>query len=179
MLWCDMDSDLRATDDAPNFRRRNPNRGPGVPVNMAGMKMLAVLCLAAVSVQGPLVSCSLFRSGGAQSLTEKEQFFVSEVKPILERNCLRCHNGTVLPGKLDLRRRDLVAPGCLKPGQPEASLLVTAVSRKGTHPMLMPQLPVSLTDDQIGVLREWIEDGAVWPTGAAGTLKAVANPENP
>lgn len=144
------------------------------------MKILGLCCLAAVSVQGPMVSCSSWKvHPSATPLTEKERFFVTEVKPLLERNCLRCHNGTAIPGKLDLRSKNKVKDGYIRPGRPGESLLVTAVSRKGTHPLLMPQLPVSLTDDQIGVLREWIEDGAVWPSGPEGTLRAVRNPENP
>lgn len=141
------------------------------------MKILGLCCLAAVAVQGPLVSCSLWKSNPKPApLTENERFFVTEVKPVLQRQCLRCHNGTTLPGKLDLRSRDTVQPGFIHPGRPDDSLIVTAVSRRSTHPRMMPQCPVSLTDDQIGILREWIEDGAAWP---AGTLKAVPNPENP
>lgn len=144
------------------------------------MKLLTLLCLAAVAVQGPLISCSLCKPAAKSApLTERERFFVTEVKPLLERNCLRCHNGTTLPGKLDLRSHDRVAPGFIRPGRPDSSLLITAVSRNGTHPKMMPKLTMSLTDDQIGVLREWIEDGAAWPGGTEGTLKAVANPENP
>lgn len=144
------------------------------------MKILGICCLAAVAVQGPIVSCSLSKpGGGAAALTEKEQFFVTEVKPMLQRNCLRCHNGATMPGRLDLRNRGTVAPRFIHPGKPDKSLLITAISRNGTHPLLMPKLTLSLTDDQIGVLREWIEDGAVWPRGPEGQLKAVHNPENP
>jgi hypothetical protein len=144
------------------------------------MKLLALLCLAAVAVQGPLVSCSLWPSrAGGVAPTGNGHFFVTEVKPILERNCLRCHNGVTLPGKLDLRSRDTVKPGYIRHGNPDDSLLITAVSRNATHPRMMPQCPVSLTDDQIGVLREWIEDGAAWPAGHEGRLRAVPNPENP
>ncbi len=144
------------------------------------MKVLGLFCLAAVAVQGPLVSCSLWKSGSEHArLTENERYFVTEVKPVLERNCLRCHNGATLPGKLDLRNKDTVKPGFIHPGDPDKSLLVSAISRKGTHPLLMPKLTMSLTDDQIGVLREWIEDGAAWPSGQEGSLHAVANPENP
>jgi hypothetical protein len=144
------------------------------------MKVLGYCFFAVLMVQGHLVSCSLWQiNRGTVPLTENERFFVTEVKPILERNCLRCHNVAALPGKLDLRSRDRVAPRFIQPGSPDGSLLVTAVSRKGTHPLLMPQLPLSLTDDQIGVLREWIADGAAWPSGLEGRLKAVKNPENP
>jgi hypothetical protein len=43
----------------------------------------------------------------------------------------------------------------------------------------MPRADISLTDDQIGVLREWIEDGAFWPDGERGTLRAQSSPEKP
>ncbi|MCX6855510.1 MAG: hypothetical protein NTV80_11475 [Verrucomicrobia bacterium] len=37
----------------------------------------------------------------------------------------------------------------------------------------MPRAEVSLTDDEIGMLHEWIEDGAYWPKGEQGRLHAV------
>lgn len=152
------------------------------------MKIIGLFCLAAIAVQGPLVSCSLGKPASASTapLTEKERFFVTEVKPLFERQCLRCHNGTALPDMLNLTSGEAALKGRLRgqryitPGRPDQSLIVAAVSHKGTHRPLMPNLvPLTLTDDQIGVLREWIEDGAVWPAGPAGQLKAVANPENP
>ena len=65
------------------------------------------------------------------------------------------------------------------PGDPDCSLIVAAVTRRGTHPRLMPRQELSLTEDEIGELSEWIEDGAYWPEGSAGKLQAVFNPENP
>ena len=65
------------------------------------------------------------------------------------------------------------------PGDPDCSLLVAAISRKGTHPKVMPRLEVSLTDDQIGALSEWIEYGAYWPEARAGHLHTEFNQENP
>ena len=126
--------------------------------------------------------------GGGSSpaaLTAEERYFVENVKPVLQKNCLRCHNGTTLPGKLNLTSRDTAfllqknGRPYLSPRHPETSLLVAAVSRKGLHRLGMPRLQISLTDDQIGAIREWIEDGAVWPGGEAGHLQAVHNPENP
>ena len=117
--------------------------------------------------------------------TTNEAFFLESVKPILERSCLRCHNGTTSPGRLNLTSKAAAfqiqkdGKSFILPGKPNESLLVTAVSRKGTHAKMMPQLPVSLTDDQIGILREWITDGAAWPAGKKGNLHPVANPENP
>ena len=60
---------------------------------------------------------------------------------------------------------------------PDCSLLISAVQRGGTHPKMMPRKDISLTEDQIGELREWIEDGAYWPECPKGTLKAEIGPE--
>jgi hypothetical protein len=126
-----------------------------------------------------LSSC---QSGAPRSI-DAEAFFRSEVRPILEMNCLACHNGVTLPGRLDLSHRQSAFDSRLRgqpfivPGRPDDSLLVTAVSRRGTHPKMMPQRDLSLTEEDIGTLREWIEDGAVWPEGRRGQLHARPNPE--
>jgi hypothetical protein len=117
---------------------------------------------------------------------EERRYFFTEVKPVLERQCLRCHSGPTPPAGLSLEHRDGGAfkrrpdgSAYLVPGQPDASLLIRSVARGGTHPKLMPRLDVSLTDDEIGVLREWVEDGAWWPRGSDGLLRPHFNPENP
>lgn len=126
-----------------------------------------------------LTSCQ----SGASRPVSAEAFFQHEVRQILEMNCLPCHNGVTLPGKLDLTTRRnafesrLRGQPFLVPGRPGDSLLITAVSRRGTHPKMMPQRDLSLTEEDIGTLREWIEDGAVWPDGRRGQLRARPNPE--
>ena len=76
------------------------------------MKAAVLGILAVVTVQGPMISCSVDKASRWPSgLAERERYFLTEVKPVLERNCLRCHNGTALPGKLDLRSRDTVRAG--------------------------------------------------------------------
>lgn len=129
-----------------------------------------------------LVSCQSRRPPTAPS--EATAFFQAEVRPLLEMNCLPCHNGATLPGRLDLTSREAALAGrsrgrsFLVPGRPDDSLLLTAVSRAGTHPKLMPQRDLSLTEEDIGTLHEWIESGAAWPDGPDGTLRPRPNPEN-
>ena len=53
------------------------------------------------------------------------------------------------------------------------------MQRGGTHLKMMPRREISLTEDQIGMLREWIEDGGYWPEGEQGTLKPQTSVENP
>ena len=115
----------------------------------------------------------------------QERYFLTEVKPVLQQHCLRCHNGAMPPPALDLTSKATVftrsATGrdYILPEDPDCSLLVSAIQRGGTHPKMMPRTDISLTDDQIGMLREWIEDGAYWPSGEKGTLRAQSSGENP
>ncbi|WP_395736769.1 c-type cytochrome domain-containing protein [Prosthecobacter sp.] len=128
-----------------------------------------------------LAGCSLL----PPSQTAREQYFHTQVKPVLQQHCLQCHNGRLPPPSLNLTSRALAftrSPGgreYILPGDPDCSLLISAVQRGGTHPKMMPRTQVSLTDDQIGMLREWIEDGAFWPEGAAGMLRPQKSAENP
>jgi len=113
------------------------------------------------------------------STSEREHYFLTEVKPVLQQHCLACHHGTLPPPALNLTskaaafKRSASGRDYILPEDPDCSLLVSAVQRGGTHPKMMPRREVSLTEDQIGMLREWIEDGAYWPEGEKGTLKAM------
>ncbi len=137
----------------------------------------------------PLMTAALILAAceSPKSHPTQERYFTAHVKPVLEANCLRCHNGPAAPAGLDLsngeRLLKLGSPRTGRPfvipGDPDCSLIVAAISRKGTHPKVMPRLEVSLTDDQIGALSEWIEDGAYWPEGKAGHLHHEFNQENP
>ena len=128
-----------------------------------------------------LISCSL--PPGKKSAAES--YFLTEVKPVLQQQCLRCHNGTMPAPALNLTSRSAAfkrgASGLeyIVPGASDRSHLITAVQRKGTHAKLMPRADISLTDDQIGMLREWITDGAFWPTGEAGELRPQSSREHP
>lgn len=144
---------------------------------MSGLSLSSLGACAAL-----LGSCGSPPAEG-QPWTNGERFFVREVKPILERNCLQCHAGRgATQRKPDLSNRQTafahvgIKP-LIVPGKPDASLLIEATSRKGLHAGLMPRLDLSLTDDEIGVMREWITDGAAWPGGKAGELGAKPNPE--
>lgn len=112
-------------------------------------------------------------------------YFVMYIKPVLETQCLRCHQGVNPPAGLSLvQRSGAFAPrrhgrAYIVPGDPEASLFYKAISREGTHPLIMPRLDVTLTDDDIGAIHEWIEDGAFWPDNPDGFLQPRYNIENP
>lgn len=84
---------------------------------------------------------------------------------ILEKRCISCHGETTSMSGLKLTGRDPILKGgtrgsALKPGNPADSLLLQAVSHAGK--LTMPP-GVKLPEEEIAILRSWIEKGAEWP----------------
>ena len=135
------------------------------PCMVVGMKRL--LALTAL-----LASCSLM----SHRESDVEQHFLTQVKPMLEQQCLRCHNGTVPPPALNLSNKALAFQRSrsgldfIVPGDPAHSQLIVAVQRGGKHPKSMPRGDDVLANDQVSMLRDWIVDGAYWPEGKDGAL---------
>ena len=104
--------------------------------------------------------------------------FVKHVKPVLERKCVMCHNRKALPGhsSFESRREALRTKTLgtyLVPGHPETSLMVANTASTHQNVSVMPTVGERLTKDEYTILRKWVKEGAVWPTGAAGTLEIV------
>jgi len=103
--------------------------------------------------------------------------FVRDVKPILEQACHSCHGPEKQKSgyRLDLRHPALTggegsAPNIV-PGKSAESPLIHFVSNL-VEDMLMPSKGDRLTTDQIGLLRAWIDQGAVWPDDGQTDLLA-------
>lgn len=88
--------------------------------------------------------------------------FETEIVPILEANCLSCHNSHDAEGDLNLesRARALSNPDAIVPGKSAESYLIEVIS--GPDPE-MPENGDPLTHEQIGLIRQWIDAGAEWP----------------
>ena len=98
----------------------------------------------------------------ADDAEERAQFFHEQVEPILIGRCLECH-GSERKGELDLRSETTALEGgesgaCIEPGSPEESLLFEYV----TSEEMPPKKP--LTADEIATLKQWIVDGAFFPS---------------
>lgn len=96
-------------------------------------------------------------------------FFESKIRPVLIRNCYRCHSaaeGASEGGLLLDSRQALLAGGdrgpALIPGRPDASLLLSAVSHMDDE-LQMPPKGKILSRQEIADLRKWIESGAPDP----------------
>ena len=112
-----------------------------------------------------LVTAMPMRAQGTSS-----SLFENNVQPILKANCLPCHNEGNRTSGLAFDTRDDVLKGgkrgpAVKPGSPDESRLIQAVEQKGD--LKMPFGRERLKDEQIAVLRQWIEQNAPWSTETA------------
>ncbi len=94
----------------------------------------------------------------------KNDFFETRVRPIFATECFSCHTDSQLGG-LRLDSRDALLKGgksgpAIVPGDPDKSILMSAIRQTGT--LKMPK-GGKLTNDQIDAIAQWIRAGAVWP----------------
>ena len=102
--------------------------------------------------------------------TKKKVDFIREIKPLLVTHCHKCHGASKREGGLRLDRRDDALNGgdsgpAFVIGKSAESRIIKYVA--GVDPdVLMPPEGDKLTDEQIGLLRGWIDQGADWPATA-------------
>ena len=94
--------------------------------------------------------------------------FNLDIRPILSNRCFQCHGPDAAQRKANLRldreadaRADLDGRAAVIPGAPDASQLILRVThRDADERMPPPQKGDRLTDDEVELLRRWIDDGA-------------------
>lgn len=114
----------------------------------------------------------------AEPDAEAMEFFEQKIRPIFATHCAECHStaGKKRLGGLLLDSRDGWMQGgdsgaVIVPGDPEKSLLITAV-RQTDKDLRMPPRQ-KLTETQIAHLEAWVKGGAVDPRNATvGSLDA-------
>ncbi|MBW3624721.1 MAG: PSD1 and planctomycete cytochrome C domain-containing protein [Armatimonadetes bacterium] len=120
-------------------------------------------------------------AAGAPSSVDGVKFFESEIKPILDRNCVPCHSGTNPQGKLLLTSRDALLKGgvsgpAVSLEKPETSLFLTAI-----HHEKGKQMPPGrkLPQPQLDALDRWVKMGLPWtePKAEKPGEKAEAPPQ--
>lgn len=127
-----------------------------------------------------LLTCSLIPAAAAQEMT-REDFFESQVRPLLLNKCIECHGSETQWGELRVDSLSALLKGgehgpAIVVGQPSTSLLITAVEQSGELKM-PPDDKAPLTPGEIQTLKKWIEDGAFWtandPNSAAEQAKQL------
>lgn len=99
--------------------------------------------------------------------------FAKQIKPLLEKSCLSCHGEKRPKSKYRVDSREALIKG----GSSEEAAIIVGKSEKSplihfvvdlVEEMEMPPLPKRKTNpawtkEQIGVVRAWIDQGALWP----------------
>ena len=101
--------------------------------------------------------------------------FERHVKPVLEKNCLICHNRAATPGRTSFETRELAMhPGrngpAIIPGDPDSSRMVNFINAPRDQGVAMPKVGHVISEEDAETIREWIAAGAEWPEGEAGRL---------
>src|SRR4051812_14365848 len=128
------------------------------------MKLIVHFCQAACA----LVVWGAMVTAATATVPEKVRFN-QHVRPILSGNCFYCHGPDPKHREADLRldqretaTADLGGYAAIVPGKPEQSALIKRVTSSDPDEQMPP--PASkkphLTDEQIAILRRWIEQGA-------------------
>jgi hypothetical protein len=94
--------------------------------------------------------------------------FLRDIQPILRDNCYQCHAGTTEKGGLNLGIKAKALEGgdsgeAILAQKSEGSLLIQMVSGGDDERLMPPEGNKPLTEEQISLLRAWIDEGARWP----------------
>lgn len=116
-----------------------------------------------------MVVTAVFRIAGVASAAELEPIsFLKDVRPVLAQRCFRCHSESLhQEGNLKLDSNEGLLKGgdsgaVVVPGDSKQSLLVSMVRHENDRKM--PPEGDKLSDEQIGKIAKWIDEGAKLPT---------------
>ncbi|MBI3399858.1 MAG: ankyrin repeat domain-containing protein [Acidobacteria bacterium] len=106
--------------------------------------------------------------------------FQRDVQPILRDHCVSCHGPEMQMNGLRLdRRADALRGGTqsdIGPGNADGSRLYHRLIGTSIGPQMPPGAP--LGDEQIEIIKQWIDEGAAWPDEASGeTPSPPADPD--
>ena len=112
--------------------------------------------------------------GDLPPASSKQIEFARDIAPLLESRCQVCHGPQVQMKGLRLDRREDALRGSLsgpviRPGKSADSKLIRMVAGH-VEGKVMPPAGERLSDEQIGLLRAWIDQGVDWPEARNVTL---------
>ncbi|MBA3481985.1 MAG: hypothetical protein H0T51_09240, partial [Pirellulales bacterium] len=117
-----------------------------------------------------LFACSAILIAGVAPVRAAVDF-ESEIKPIIESACLRCHHEQNAEGDLRLDSlKGAIAGGAngpsIVPRDAEKSSFYSRLVLPEDHLEIMPPDGPPLDEAQVARLRTWIAEGAKWPADA-------------
>ena len=107
--------------------------------------------------------------GGAATPADDPRLvhFRKHVKPVIETQCIKCHNPSRLRKVANLNQTTMagmleggMSGPAVVPGDPDASWLIMAIRHE--EDIEMPPDSDKLSDEVIAAFEQWVKDGAVW-----------------
>ena len=146
-----------------------PTAGPPLRV-IGGAEMREPISIAFTDApRGPEFVMTPPAAVGAES-AEKVAFFETKIRPLLVARCIECHGEKKQKGGLRLDSRGAWQAGgdtgkAVVPGRPDESLLMKAVQYADKDLQMPPKK--ALPPEEVTLLAEWIQQGAVDPRNDA------------
>ncbi len=119
---------------------------------------------------------ALLAATQARVAANDTEFFENRVRPILADRCYSCHSADAkkIQGGLRLDSFEALRKGgptgpLFLAGNPEDSLLIQVVRGTAKELDAMPPKGEKLSEDQIGILAEWVRQGAPLPATTASS----------
>ena len=113
-----------------------------------------------------LIATALTCFGASLYAEERKVDFAKDIQPILSENCYKCHGPDHQESGLRLDQKSTAMKGGergapILPGKPSESLLFRAINGGGEDVPKMPKKADPLDNEQIAMIRAWIEQGAI------------------
>ena len=155
----------------PKRFKLSPPKGLQWPRWPLMLSVFALLVTAAKSAEKPVepTSAASAPQPGKSAPSQGEVFFEREIRPILVERCQQCHGEKKQKGGLRLDALAHLLRGgdsgpALRPGAPEKSAIIEAVSYKDPSFAMPPRSEGGpLTEAQVQALTKWVAMGAPWP----------------
>jgi len=109
-------------------------------------------------------------SAGVRTDAAEAVSFLTEVRPILEHSCVRCHGPEKSKGDFRMHTRELLLKGggtgpAVVPSKADQSKLIRLISLPESDEDVMPNKGRHLTAKEIDMIKRWIDGGLYWTEG--------------
>ncbi len=112
---------------------------------------------------GAMAAVGLVADGERGPGTVADVDFVRDIKPLFEQHCLKCH-GPKEEKTFRIDDRDMTVDSYVEAGDADASTLYECLVSDDEEALMPPAGENDpLTPAEIGLIRDWINEGAKWP----------------
>lgn len=129
------------------------------------MKVAQILAVLSASL---LLAVSPAWAQDEEEKKDEKVNFAEQIQPILVARCLKCHAAEAPKGAFSLHTKEAALAGGdlgddIVPGKPDESFIIDLIMMPADDPSRMPNEGEPLSEEQVELIRKWIEQGAEWP----------------